>query len=78
MVLVAFCLSKYDLYKLYLKLATEVFFLMSISMLFHSIEDLAVKVRPPSVFLVNLGHTKSVIVPISNHVVTYVSHACYK
>jgi hypothetical protein len=61
MIMVAFCLSKYDLYKLYLKLATEVFFLMSISMLFHSIEYLAVKVRPPSVFLVNLGgHTKFV------------------
>ena len=56
MIMVTFCLSKYDLYKLYLKLATEVFFLMSISMLFHSIEDLAVKVR----FLVNLGHTKFV------------------
>ena len=42
--------------KLYLKQATEFFFLSPRSMLFHSIIVLTVKVCPPSVFLLCLGH----------------------
>ena len=54
----AFCSARKDLKTLCLKLASEPLFLMLAFMQFQSFIVLIVKVRPPSVFPLYLGHTK--------------------
>ena len=54
----AFCSARKDLKTLCLKLASEPLFLILAFMQFQSFIVLIVKVRPPSVFRLYLGHTK--------------------
>ena len=56
--IVAFCSARKDLKTLCLKLASEPLFLILAFMQFQSFIALVVKVRPPSVFRLYLGHNK--------------------